>query len=399
VVTPAGGNWYFGENAPATDSGGYWYFTNANATVSSTILGNVVAGGNSALTTNNANFTNYGDITGHVGLGTGATGDPGLSSLWFGGTVTVYNGVAGIIGGNVTVLSGSTVANPSGAQNFDNEGQILGNVLLSTAGSTLTATATSSFSTGCTTLTSTPDLTVTQVTGNSSSSLTLTNNGGPITAINGPGTTLVKGAFQIFANAGASLTNGGNIAGPVNVVDSVFNSWSSNTSADTTTFTTFGNLNFVTSSDNTTVTVTFSGHSASSDAFSNATNTSVWSAGTTAVLINTGTIGGGNVPMTNVLVSGDQSAAGNNSGFIYGNVTVTSFNSVGNGTTSHVGGSTFSDSESVSTTTVIPRPAISPLRRPAMLLPATAQTPLSLAVRTASTGSQRSVTWVVTPAW
>jgi len=342
TVTPAGGTWYFGESTDGTDSGGYWYFANANSTVSSTILGNVVVGGNSALTTNNANFTNFGDITGFVGLGTGAAGGcVSPPNIWMGGNVTTYNGVAGIIGGNVTVLSGNTLnANPSGFQNFDNEGQIQGSVFLSTAGShnitivppaanvTVANITVGNVVVGCTT------------TSNGNGSYLFLNNGGPITAVNGPGTTLVNGAFQIFANGGASLSNGGNIAGPVNVVDSVFNSWTSSATNDVTSTAVYTPAaSTVTSTDGVTVTISSVSSGSSSDAFSHTTYTSVWSAGTTAVLLNTGTIGGGNVPMTNVLVSGDQSAAGNNTGFIYGNVTVTSFNSVGNSTSVDIGNS------------------------------------------------------------
>ncbi len=340
TVTPAGGNWYFGESTDGTDSGGYWYFTNGNSTVSSTILGNVIVGGNSALATNNANFTNYGDITGLVGLGTANAGCVTPPAVWFGGNVTVFNGSFGIIGGNVTVFSGNTLnANPSGFQNFDNEGQILGNVLLSTAGSqnitiippaanvTVANITSGNLTIGCTT------------TSNGNGSILVLSNGGPITAVNGPGTTTVTGAFQVLANGGASLTNGGNIAGPVNVVDLLFNSWTSSATNDVTATTFFASASAVTSTDSATVTVGSTVSSSSSSAFSDTTYTSVWSAGTTALLINTGTIGGASLPLTDVLVQGDQSAIGNNSGFIYGNVTVTSFNTVGNTTSVDIGNS------------------------------------------------------------
>ena len=210
-----------------------------------------------------------------------------------------------------------------------------GNVLLSTAGSTMPSVPNNNPGTFSAT---TVGFTVySNLTGGNYIS-SVTYNGGAITAINGPGTTTVLGSFEVYANSGANVTNGGNIGGPVVAQDSVQNSW--------TTISYIDNIHASTANSTLSVTDTTvtGGNIVTRNAYttrgtltssSDVTSSSTSSAGTTAVLVNSGTIGNSTMPKTNVLVNGDQNASGTNSGTIFGNVTVESFNFVGNASTAH----------------------------------------------------------------
>ena len=349
-VTPATGTWYFGASTDGTDSGGAFGFLNGDGILSNpvpVINGSVMVAGNVQLVSNNANFTNFGDITGSAGIGTGPGGG---SAYWMGGNVTVFNGLAGVIGGDLTVYSGSeggAAANPSAPQVFTNQGEIGGNVLLSTDGSFLAAVLANTVNPGTPvynnmTINGWTEVAVT-TSGNGVLSTTSTYNGGQITGSNSGN---IGGGIGIFAPAGATLTSSGNIGGPVNVVADPFSTSYSATSTTVASYTQLGpTFNFTTSSNN--QTVTFTGESigaalsydaAPSFAWSSTTFSQTFSTGGIATLNNSGTMGSSILPLTQVNVIGDLGAGATNTGSIYGNVLVQSFNSHANQTGTAIGG-------------------------------------------------------------
>ncbi len=256
VVTPAGTAWYFGNSGtPDIDDGGPFLFTMGNATASATLNGDIMVGGNIQLTSNSANFTNFGNVTGSVGLGTG-----NLPQSRMGGPVTFYNGRTGTIGGCVTVYSGTTGAGPSGTQNFNNVGVIGGGVLLDTAGSEVVNNPgpsfnfTGNFVAGPTVGNGTT-FEISAGTSTSADTYSLTHNGGFISATNSG---FIGGPVSISANDGAYQNNSGNIAGPVNVIDSVDNTLSSSTSMSVATFEQSFATATATSTNGQTVTTTYS---------------------------------------------------------------------------------------------------------------------------------------------
>jgi len=351
-VTPNTGTWYFGNSAnTSVDDGGPFVFTLGSGNLAqptSTLSGDIMVGGNIQLTTNSANFTTFGNITGSVGLGVG-----NLPQSRMGGPVTFYNGPVGVIGGSVTVYSGTTGAGPSGTQNFNNVGKIGGGVLLDTAGSTVIGCSSSSNLTGNFVLTSGNGSFngVSVSTFTSADTFTVTHNGGFISATN---TGSIGGPVNISANDGAYQNNSGSIAGPVNVIDSVDNSWTSSTEMSVSTSQQSFSTSTTTSGNGQTVTFTASslgglfGGSSETVNWSNTVYSSIWSAGNMATLINTGTIGTMGAP-TNVVVNGDMGASATNAitGTIFGGVTVTPINRIGNSTSTWQGNDLFGPSFSV----------------------------------------------------
>ena len=350
TVGPLGGTWYFGNSGnTSVDDGGPFVFTLGSGNLAqptSNLTGDIMIGGNIQLTTNSANFTTFGNITGSVGLGVG-----NLPQSRMGGPVTFYNGPVGVIGGSVTVYSGITGAGPSGTQNFNNVGTIGGGVLLDTAGSVVIGCSTSSNLTGNTIVSTFGNGTTNVVnvsTSTSADTFTTTHNGGFISATN---TGSIGGPVNISANDGAYQNNSGSIAGPVNVIDSVDNSWSSSTEMSVSTSQQSYSTSTTTSGNGQTVTFTASslggifGGSSETVNWSNTVYSSIWSAGNMATLINTGTIGNLSAPTT-VVVNGDTGASATNgpNATIFGDVTVTSINRIGNSTSTWQGNDLFGPS-------------------------------------------------------